>query len=159
MSKPVLSTAEPYPWTFLLLPLRHFFSHWWCVAHIALTPLPPPPLPLPLPLLLNYGGQVDKLTGRPLPEDVLQYAVPMCGPYAAFSSFKYKVKLTPGTGKKGKSAKQAVDVFTRMKECSSAERSLMRALTDPEMVAIMIGDVKLSMPGLFQAQRQKKGKK
>ena len=69
------------------------------------------------------------------------------------------MKLTPGTGKKGKSAKQAVDVFTRMKECGAAERSLLRALTDPEMVAIMIGDVKLSMPGLFQAQRQKKGKK
>ena len=79
--------------------------------------------------------------------------------YTALNNFKYKVKLTPGTGKKGKAAKQAVDVFTRMKECTPTEKALMRALTDPEMVAIMIGDVKLSMPGLYQAQRQKKGKK
>ena len=78
---------------------------------------------------------------------------------AALNNFKYKVKLTPGTGKKGKAAKQAVDVFTRMKECTPTEKALMRALTDPEMVAIMIGDVKLSMPGLYQVQRHKKGKK
>ncbi len=59
----------------------------------------------------------------------------------------------------GKAAKQAVDVFTHMKECSPVEKQLMKALHDPEMVAIMIGDVKLSMPGLYQAQRAKKGKK
>jgi hypothetical protein len=35
----------------------------------------------------------------------------------------------------------------------------MRSLTDPEMVAIMIGDIKLSMPGLYQVQRAKKGKR
>lgn len=52
-----------------------------------------------------------------------------------------------------------MDVFTRTKECGPVEKQLMNALHDPEMVAIMIGDVKLSMPGLYQAQRAKKGKK
>lgn len=59
----------------------------------------------------------------------------------------------------GKAAKQAIDVFTRGKECSVVEKALMRSLNDPEMVAIMIGDIKLSMPGLYQVQRAKKGKK
>ena len=59
----------------------------------------------------------------------------------------------------GKAAKQAIDVFTRGKECSAMEKALMRSLNDPEMVAIMIGDIKLSMPGLYQAQRAKKGKR
>jgi hypothetical protein len=59
----------------------------------------------------------------------------------------------------GKAAKQAVEVFTRGKECNVIEKALMRSLNDPEMVAIMIGDVKLSMPGLYSVQRAKKGKK
>jgi hypothetical protein len=59
----------------------------------------------------------------------------------------------------GKAAKQAIDVFTRGRECSAVEKALMRSLNDPEMVAIMIGDIKLSMPGLYQVQRAKKGKK
>ena len=33
----------------------------------------------------------------------------------------------------------------------------MRSLNDLEMVAIMIGDIELFMPGLYQVQRAKKG--
>jgi NFACT protein C-terminal domain len=107
----------------------------------------------------KQADDLEKLTGKPHPEDALLYAVPMCGPYSSLKDFKFKVKLTPGTAKKGKAAKQAVELFAYSKECSATERTLMKALTDPEMVAIMMGDVKLSMPGLFQAKRQKKGKK
>jgi predicted ribosome quality control (RQC) complex YloA/Tae2 family protein len=38
----------------------------------------------------------DKLTGSPLADDVILYAVPVCGPYLSLQSFKYRVKLTPG---------------------------------------------------------------
>ncbi len=37
-------------------------------------------------------------------EDILLYAVPVCGPYTAMSNYKFKVKLTPGSQKKGKGA-------------------------------------------------------
>ena len=50
----------------------------------------------------KQADEINKLTGKPLPEDVLLYAVPVCGPYSAIRSFKYSVKLTPGTMKKGK---------------------------------------------------------
>lgn len=72
---------------------------------------------------------------------------------------KYRVKLTPGTGKKGKTAKNAVEVFMNSKDCSQEEKSLIKGLTDPEMVAIMIGDVKLSVPGLFSTLKNKKNEK
>ena len=49
----------------------------------------------------KQADEIDKLTGKPLAEDVLLYAVPVCGPYSAIRSFKYSVKLTPGTMKKG----------------------------------------------------------
>lgn len=45
---------------------------------------------------------VDYLTGNPLPTDVLLYAVPVCGPYNALQSYKYRVKAIPGSMKKGK---------------------------------------------------------
>lgn len=54
---------------------------------------------------------LDGLTGRPLPTDILQFAVPVCAPYGALQKFKYKVKLIPGTMKKGKSVKTAINHF------------------------------------------------
>lgn len=47
-------------------------------------------------------NDVDYLTGNPLPSDILLYAVPVCGPYNAVQSYKYRVKIIPGTAKKGK---------------------------------------------------------
>lgn len=47
-------------------------------------------------------NDVDYLTGNPLSNDVLLYAVPVCGPYNALQSYKYRVKIIPGALKKGK---------------------------------------------------------
>lgn len=47
-------------------------------------------------------NDLDYLTGNPLPSDILLYAVPVCGPYNALQTYKYRVKITPGTAKKGK---------------------------------------------------------
>jgi hypothetical protein len=47
-------------------------------------------------------NDVDYLTGNPLPNDILLYAVPVCGPYNAVQSYKYRVKIIPGPVKKGK---------------------------------------------------------
>lgn len=47
-------------------------------------------------------NDVDYLTGNPLPNDILLYAVPVCGPYSALQSYKYRVKIIPGPAKKGK---------------------------------------------------------
>jgi hypothetical protein len=51
--------------------------------------------------------ELRRLVGAPLPSDVLLYAVPVCAPYSSLAHhYKFRVKLTPGTGKKGKSAQQ-----------------------------------------------------
>ncbi|EPS59484.1 hypothetical protein M569_15323, partial [Genlisea aurea] len=47
-------------------------------------------------------NDVDYLTGNPLLNDVLLYALPVCGPYNALQSYKYRVKIIPGSLKKGK---------------------------------------------------------
>nr|XP_043635680.1 nuclear export mediator factor Nemf [Erigeron canadensis] len=103
---------------------------------------------------------VDYLTGSPLPNDILLYAVPVCAPYAALQSYKYRVKIIPGTAKKGKAAKMVMNLFGHMPEASQREKELMKACTDPELMAAIIGNVKVSAAGLNQLkQKQKKGKK
>lgn len=47
-------------------------------------------------------NDADYLTGNPYSTDVLLYAVPVCGPYNALQSYKYRVKIIPGSAKKGK---------------------------------------------------------
>ena len=39
-----------------------------------------------------------------------------------------------------------------------SEKTLLKGLTDPEMVAILIGDVKVSTPGITVVKKQMKGK-
>lgn len=104
--------------------------------------------------------ELDTLTGIPLPNDILLYAVPVCGPYNALQAYKFHVKITPGTAKKGKAAKTAINLFTHLQDATAREKELMKALNEPELVAAVIGNAKIGAPGLTQLkQRQKKGKK
>ncbi|KAI8565949.1 hypothetical protein RHMOL_Rhmol02G0001500 [Rhododendron molle] len=103
---------------------------------------------------------VDYLTGNPLPTDILLYAVPVCAPYSALQSYKYRVKIIPGTAKRGKAAKTAMNLFSHIPEALNREKELMKACTDPELVAAIVGNVKITAAGLTQLkQKQKKGKK
>lgn len=105
-------------------------------------------------------NDLDYLTGNPLPDDILLYAVPVCGPYNALQTYKYRVKITPGTAKRGKAAKTAMNLFSHMSDVTTREKELMKACTDPELVAAIVGNAKITAPGLTQLkQKQKKGKK
>uniref|UniRef100_A0A7N1A1J9 CCHC-type domain-containing protein n=1 Tax=Kalanchoe fedtschenkoi TaxID=63787 RepID=A0A7N1A1J9_KALFE len=105
-------------------------------------------------------NDIDYLTGNPLPTDILHYAVPVCGPYSALQSYKYRVKIVPGSAKRGKAAKSAMNLFSHMPEATIREKELMKACTDPELVAAIIGNVKITAAGLSQLkQKQKKSKK
>lgn len=97
---------------------------------------------------------LDSLTGLPHPEDVLLFAVPVCAPYTALSSYKYKVKLTPGTQKKGKAARTAVLSFMKGKDAGAREKDLFRSVKDTDLSRNMPGKVKVSAPNL-QAVKKK----
>lgn len=57
-------------------------------------------------------------------------------------------------------AKTAMNLFTHMPEATSREKELMKACTDPELFAAIIGNVKITAAGLTQLkQKQKRGKK
>ncbi|KAL2062466.1 hypothetical protein VTL71DRAFT_6732 [Oculimacula yallundae] len=53
---------------------------------------------------------LDALIGKPLRGDEILEAIPVCAPFSAMGNYKYKVKLQPGTQKKGKAIK---DIMAR----------------------------------------------
>ncbi|CAK9822472.1 Ribosome quality control complex subunit NEMF homolog [Anthophora retusa] len=96
---------------------------------------------------------LDQLTGKPVTEDELLFAVPVIAPYNTILNYKFKVKLTPGTGKRGKAAKTAVAVFMKDKEITSREKDLLKAVKEETIARNIPGKVKISAP---QIQKLKK---
>lgn len=52
---------------------------------------------------LGEVAVLETLTGQPVAEDSLLFALPFCAPFSALQKFKYKAKLLPGVQKKGES--------------------------------------------------------
>ncbi|KAK8070986.1 snRNP-like RNA-binding protein [Apiospora hydei] len=65
---------------------------------------------------------LDNLVGIPLPGDEILEVIPVCGPYGAIGpSLKYKVKLQPGSQKKGKAIKEVLEAWKSV----SAKRGVL----------------------------------
>jgi hypothetical protein len=99
---------------------------------------------------------LDSLTGQPHQDDILLFAIPVCAPWNALQKFKYKVKLTPGSLKKGKAAKSALSTFIAVAsgpEGREKELELIKSIQENDLITQMLGKVKIS------GQQSKKGKK
>ncbi|GFH06697.1 uncharacterized protein HaLaN_01367 [Haematococcus lacustris] len=69
-------------------------------------------------------------------------------------------RLGAGTLKKGKAARQGVELLSRAPDASQRERELLKAVPEMDMINAMVGSVKLSMPGLTKLKQvEKKDKK
>ncbi|XP_068573922.1 ribosome quality control complex subunit NEMF [Cebidichthys violaceus] len=97
---------------------------------------------------------LTSLSGQPHPEDVLLFAVPVCAPYTALSNYKHKVKLTPGSQKKGKAARTAVFSFMKARDASTREKDLFRSVKDTDLSRNMPGKVKVSAPNLLAVKKK-----
>lgn len=63
------------------------------------------------------------------------------------------MKLTPGTSKRGKAAKTAVQVFLRDKTSSAREKDLLKAVKEENIARNFPGKVKLSAPQLHKHKK------
>lgn len=72
---------------------------------------------------------LDALVGTPFPGDEILEAVPVCAPWASMGKFKYKVKLQPGSTKKGKAVKE---ILERWKIDSARKGSVDETARDAE---------------------------
>jgi hypothetical protein len=83
-------------------------------------------------------ARVDWFTGAPFLETEVTHAVALVAPWDALKAFAYKAKLTPGSQKKGKAAKQALEVVTRappaadVMKCFSKEEKTVEDVSKPE---------------------------
>lgn len=118
------------------------------------------------------GGAVDdtaelgKLTGKPTAQDLILHAIPVCAPYSVLSQYKYRVKLTPGSVKRGKASKQSVEIFLRnenskkkpIDEGTKRDQALIKLINENEWVQAMIGDVRITSAGASKVTKKQKGK-
>ncbi|XP_078482629.1 ribosome quality control complex subunit NEMF [Ciona intestinalis] len=95
---------------------------------------------------------IDTLTGCPAADDIIMFAIPVCAPYNAMLNYKFKVKLTPGGGKKGKGAKLAMNMFQLSRDTTQHEKDHLRSVKDHDLSRNMPGKVKVSAPNI---QKQK----
>ncbi|GFO00474.1 nuclear export mediator factor nemf-like [Plakobranchus ocellatus] len=101
----------------------------------------------------NDERTLNSLTGIPLPEDEILYAVPVCAPYTTLLNYKYKVKLMPGSTKKGKAVKAALNMFIHEKTSTTREKDLLRIQKDVDISRNMPGKVKVAAPNLHKNKR------
>ncbi|XP_013772570.1 nuclear export mediator factor NEMF-like [Limulus polyphemus] len=85
---------------------------------------------------------INLLTGIPLLDDTLLFALPVCAPYAAMQNYKFKVKVLPGTAKRGKAAKTALHSFLQDK-ITARDRDLLKSVKDQDISRNLPGKVKL----------------
>lgn len=69
---------------------------------------------------------LNSLTGIPLEEDEILFCLPVCAPYNCLQNYKHKVKLNPGTTKRGQAVKTALEIFLRDKPTTTREKDLIR---------------------------------
>uniref|UniRef100_A0A914NXN1 NFACT protein C-terminal domain-containing protein n=1 Tax=Panagrolaimus davidi TaxID=227884 RepID=A0A914NXN1_9BILA len=97
---------------------------------------------------------INELCARTFDDDSLIYVVAVCAPYNSMQKFKYKVKITPGTGKRGKAAKMALQLFLRDKRATPAELNLIKGLVSDNNIASNIpGKVRVSAPQLLKMKK------
>jgi len=99
-------------------------------------------------------SEIDKLTGAPRANDVLLFAIPMLAPYTTITTNKYKVKVQPGTFKRGKAAKTVRQLFaTQAGKNFPYEANLIKSVHDNEMTMALVNNCRILAPGLTKIQQ------
>ncbi|KAF4124718.1 protein of unknown function (DUF3441) [Geosmithia morbida] len=105
---------------------------------------------------------LDELVGTPMPGDEILEVLAVCAPWNAMGKFKYKVKMQPGSTKKGKAVKEilerikidsgkraVVDETSRNKDKMwPREVELIKALKPEDVVnSVPVGKVRIMLTG------------
>tara|TARA_B100000683_G_scaffold4382_1_gene4747 strand:- start:45948 stop:49148 length:3201 start_codon:yes stop_codon:yes gene_type:complete len=89
---------------------------------------------------------VNRIVGAALKNDDIEYCLPVCAPMVAVNALRFRLKLTPGSQKKGKGAKLAMDVLSRVPFASPAETAAVKLVPAADCAAVLPGGVKISLP-------------
>ena len=97
----------------------------------------------------------DRLVGSLRDEDELVHALPVCGPYSSISNCSLKVKIVPGSMKRGKAAKLCSQMFGSM-ESSQAAKKLIKLIPVEEFSECLVNEVKVAGAGVTKLQVENK---
>ena len=89
---------------------------------------------------------VENLVGCPMEGDVLLACIPVSAPWLALQKFKYKIKVMPGSLKRGKACQQAQNAFSVMAKkrfSSEIESELMEHVPAKDWNDAMMSKAKL----------------
>ncbi|KAF1356458.1 hypothetical protein BDV97DRAFT_287364 [Delphinella strobiligena] len=115
--------------------------------------------------------QLDSLIGWPFAGDDILEAYPVCAPWAALAKNKYKVKLQPGSQKKGKAVREILDkwgkafAMTKWVDASSRDKEkiwpreveLIKGFKEAEIIGVVpVSKVRVMMGGGVQGTDAKK---
>ncbi|KAI6657585.1 Nuclear export mediator factor NEMF-like [Oopsacas minuta] len=101
---------------------------------------------------IDEFAYLNTLTAQPLEDDIILYAVVTCAPYATLVNSKYKAKLTPGSGKKGKALQAAFTAFASSSNVTQTEKEHIKCLRDTDVSYLMPGKkVNISIIGTGNA--------
>ena len=96
----------------------------------------------------------------PKEEDTILEVLTVCAPFMTLLKYKYKVKLVPGTLKRGKVLKLVLDIFKSQKNMLDQEKNLIRSILDKDAILQISGPSKVQASGLVKIiKKQKKNKK
>jgi len=107
----------------------------------------------------NSEINLRSFTCNPQPGDTLLYAMPFCGPPQATVNFKFRLKLIPGSMKRGRAAKTALESMMRSPGCNEAEKEIMRLIPDNDLIQTMAASVKIMGPGINATTKALKNEK
>eukprot|EP01116_Phalansterium_solitarium_P025720 TRINITY_DN9972_c0_g2_i1.p1 TRINITY_DN9972_c0_g2~~TRINITY_DN9972_c0_g2_i1.p1 ORF type:complete len:376 (-),score=39.02 TRINITY_DN9972_c0_g2_i1:110-1237(-) len=99
-------------------------------------------------------SEFDSLTGYPHLDDELLFAIPVCAPYSALKGYKFKVKLQPGTLRKGKAAKLARALLERLPDATDVEKKLIKLADELACAQCLVSNCKVVSAGVTQLQTQ-----
>ena len=65
-------------------------------------------------------------------------------PYSTLQNYKFKIKMVPGTTKRGKAARSALEFFLRDKSVNQRQKDLLKSVKDQDLARNFPAKVKTS---------------
>lgn len=106
-------------------------------------------------------AELSKLTGKPTADDSISFAMPVFAPYHTLSQYSFRVKLTPGSMKRGKAAKAGIEMLLASAgqvPHGKRVRDMIKSVSDNDWIQTLISDVKISSAGASKVTKQQKAK-
>jgi predicted ribosome quality control (RQC) complex YloA/Tae2 family protein len=104
-----------------------------------------------------------QLTAQPFELDGVSFCLPVCAPFQVLASYKFRIKLIPGTQKRGKTVKDCANILLKApiyasNEEKTAAREALETKIEECARSLPLGGCKITLPpgAMKELQKQQK---